>query len=297
MLAKKSKTGAIPDGDYSYELKWDGIRAIFVLRDQILTIFSRSGRDISRQFPELVRTAPRILANGVYDAEICCHNEEHIPSFPLVTSRLHLGSHHKEASRTNPATAYIFDILELDDQKLLFEAYSTRREYLADAIRGRSLYWEMSKRYDDGEALLRRARAEGREGIMAKLNSSPYYEGKRRAAWTKVKIKFHEDVLVVGYTDGTGKRSGFFGALILEDLEGHLCGRVGTGFTDEILAYVFSQLQRQGIRETSKGIRWLRRALTCEIEYMRNTGGARREPVFRRLIEEKGPSAPDETSV
>ena len=283
MLAKKSEAGTIPDGDYSYELKWDGIRAIIVIRDSGVTIFSRSGRDITRQFPELSRTGPRVLKPGVYDAELCCHNEDDIPAFPLVTSRLHLGSGRKAASRSNPATAYLFDVLEMDGEELLSEAYATRRLHLGTAMLHRSLYWELSQVHEDGRALLQRARDEGREGIMAKLNGAPYYPGKRRKAWTKVKIKFHEDVRIVGYTDGVGKREGFFGALILEDLDGNLCGRVGTGFTDVVLERVYQRLSDQGVRETSKGIHWLRRALSCEIEYMTNTGGARREPVFRGL--------------
>ena len=283
MLAKKSEAGIVPKGDYSYELKWDGIRAIIVCDSFTIRIFSRSGRDITEQFPELCRTGPKVLKSGVYDAEICCHNEDDIPSFPLVTSRLHLGSGHTQAARTNPATAYLFDLLEVGGETLIGETYTTRRHRLGESMLDRSLYWEVSGIFEDGHGLLRRVREEGREGIMAKHNKSPYYPGKRRNSWIKVKVKFHEDVLIVGYTDGLGKRDGAFGALILEDLEGNPCGRVGTGFTDKELLRIFARLHDCGIRETSKGIHWLNRALSCEIEYMTNTGGARREPVFRGL--------------
>lgn len=283
MLAKKNPDGELPQGDYLFELKWDGIRAIVAYDGKNITIFSRSGRDITQQFPELVRTAHNVLSPGVYDAEICCHDDNGIPSFPLVTSRLHLGSNHEAAARSNPATAYLFDILEVDGESLIDTPFSSRLECLADSLRGRGLYWSPSPVFEDGKRLLKLARDEGREGIMAKSASATYYEGKRRKAWIKVKLKFQEDVRIVGYTDGQGKREGYFGALILEDMEGNPCGRVGTGFTDVALRDIFARLRAQGIRETSKGIHWLSRALSCEIEYMTNTGGARREPVFRGL--------------
>ena len=71
---------------------------------------------------------------------------------------------------------------------------------------------------------------------MVKDLKGRYEEGRRSPSWLKVKHWNVERTLVVGYTEGSGKRDGLFGSLILAQPgpDGHLkyVGKVGSGFND-----------------------------------------------------------------
>ena len=70
---------------------------------------------------------------------------------------------------------------------------------------------------------------------MAKRRSSPYRPGDRSGDWVKVKIVRAQEVVIGGWTEGQGGRSGSLGALLLgipEDGGLTYVGKVGTGFDD-----------------------------------------------------------------
>ncbi|NJN42929.1 MAG: hypothetical protein HC811_12550, partial [Flammeovirgaceae bacterium] len=78
MLSESQATP--PVGDYFYELKWDGIRAMVVLEDGQIKIYSRNQNDITKQFPELQIGEKAFRANnGVFDSEIVCLDKEGRP--------------------------------------------------------------------------------------------------------------------------------------------------------------------------------------------------------------------------
>ena len=52
MLATDTRTP--PTGEYAWEIKYDGIRAQIYKNGNKISIFSRSGRNITERFPELV---------------------------------------------------------------------------------------------------------------------------------------------------------------------------------------------------------------------------------------------------
>jgi bifunctional non-homologous end joining protein LigD len=77
------------------------------------------------------------------------------------------------------------------------------------------------------------------EGIVAKRLDSVYEEGRRSTAWLKIKNRRRQDLVIGGWLDGEGKREGLAGALLVGYHEGDrlvYAGRVGTGFTDAMLA-------------------------------------------------------------
>lgn len=288
MLAKKGD--AIPrGGDWAFELKWDGIRAIIKTTDTTTRIWTRKGREVTPQFPELCKPLRDALGTGVWDAEIIVTGKDGKPSFPLATGRLHLGNEVAilGAGLATPATAMIFDCLEAGSERWADEFWYLRREVLEEIIE-ESPRVKLSPVSDDGEALMKLARQQDLEGIMAKNRHGLYHEGKRRKDWTKVKCQCIEDVYVVGYTDGQGKRDGVFGALLLQDKDGNDAGRVGTGFTDAQLAEYWVLLRAVGVRSTttkgSEQLHWLKRKLPAEVKAMyRTPDGSYREPVFREF--------------
>ncbi len=223
-----------PGADWSFELKWDGFRAIATVRGGEATLRSRNDNDLTERFRSVATALPgAVLAPyAVLDGEICSLDEQGRSSF----SALQQGA---------GSLAYVaFDLLEWNGESVVSRPLEERRQLLAQAIRpGGSVL--LSPVFDDGPGMLSYAREHGLEGVVAKRLSSRYHPGKRTTDWVKVKLRDTADLVVCGYTTGTGRRAGSFGGLILgrEAPDGlAYAGNVGSGFSDGELARVRVEL-------------------------------------------------------
>ena len=93
----------------------------------------------------------------------------------------------------------------------------------------------------------------GLEGAVCKRADSLYHDGKRTRDWVKVKCTRRQEMVIGGFTDPQGSRTGF-GALLLgvyDDGELRYSGKVGTGFDEQTLDDV-AQAARQARAETSR---------------------------------------------
>lgn len=285
-----------PEGDYSYEVKWDGIRALIGLEGGRIRIRTRNQNDVTDRFPELQTPEGLRATCGLFDAEIVYLDEEGKPEFQKIINRLKTSSSDaiKRRSKTQPAHAYFFDCLYLDGRPLVDEPLSRRYQWLQDVIRPGHQY-RLSEFMEDGEGLFKAAKEHHLEGIMAKKKDSLYLAGQRSDLWLKVKVQQTADCFVIGYTGGSGDRSEYFGALHLADKkEGELKyrGKVGTGFDQSTLKEMYDELQ--DLEETSKPVEheirdkkdttWVAPRLVVEVTYSSVTeDGLFREAVFARL--------------
>jgi len=299
MLAESSNQ--VPQGDhYLYELKWDGIRAIITIDEGEITIRSRNGQDITNQFPELkIPEKAFHTVSGVFDGEIVCFDPHGKPSFSKIITRL------KQSGKTNiehktsscPAFCYLFDCLYIDGRSLINDPLWQRREWLIDTIKKDTPY-RVSENVEDGKALLQATKNMGLEGIMVKEMNSKYVIGKRSNAWIKVKNRNTADCVIVGYTQGKGDRSSYFGALqIAQESNGKLIyrGKVGTGFNQKkmkdltlLMEKFITKKKPLSIKmEDEKASTWLKPQLVCEVAYASITNNNTfREPVFLHLRED-----------
>lgn len=284
-------------GDYLFEVKWDGIRAMISLDEGVMKIRSRNNKDITKSFPELLIPDKAFRATGVlFDCEIVCLDDAGKPVFKDVISRMHQTTDGAidRARAKFPAICYIFDCLYLDGRVIVNEPLTRRRAWLKDVVRPDTPY-RVSEVVDEGDELFEAAKQMGLEGIMAKERNSPYLVGKRSAQWLKVKTRQTADCLIIGYTKGKGGRETSFGALhIAQPENGHLryVGKVGTGFDDRMLKSMYQELKK--FREIKKPIKektlddvatiWIEPKLFCEVQYASMTKDKMfREPVFLRL--------------
>lgn len=296
MLASQERE--VPAGDYWYELKWDGIRALVSVDEGELKIRSRNQRDITAQFPELVIPEEAFrVSSGLFDGEIVCFDAEGHPDFKRVVSRLHHTSEAaiKRAAERHPAYCYLFDCLYLDGRPLIRDPLARRRDWLEDAVRRHQPY-RVSEIMLDGKVFFEAVRDMGLEGIVAKDPDSAYQPGKRTQSWIKVKVRQTEDCVVVGYTAGKGDRSGLFGALqVAVETEDGLVyrGKVGTGFGVQLMKEIFAELKKRPVVERPVAEKpaddaettWIEPELSCEVQYASITkNGTFREPVFVRLL-------------
>jgi bifunctional non-homologous end joining protein LigD len=295
MLAATAET--VPHGgEWRFEIKWDGFRAIARVDGDEVRLWSRNGKSLERG--GIAQALPPALTSTdcVLDGELVAFDEHGVPSFALF-------------QQGKGAIAYVvFDLLELDGQRVTGEPWTRRRELLAGLVRPGAAAIVLSQVYEDGEALLDAARRRGLEGVMAKRSGALYKPGKRSDDWRKVKLRQEAVLRIAGYTSGQGARTRL-GALILatDDLE--YAGNCGSGLSEadmrELLA-AFAPLRREtsplrGAGPTGPAARthitWVEPALACEVEFAEWTQDHRlRAPVFKRLAKEqpvtKKPSKP-----
>jgi bifunctional non-homologous end joining protein LigD len=296
MLAQSSNK-PFDSPDYLYEVKWDGIRTFISLDEGRVTIRSRSQRDITNSFPELLIPEQAFRATcALFDAEIVCLDEKGQPVFEHVINRLQQRSDAAIARgrSRHPAVCYVFDLLYLDGRPIMSEPLTRRRAWMIDSLRPNPVY-RVSEAVDQGTDLYEAAAAIGLEGIIAKERNSVYVPGKRSPSWIKIKTRQTTDCIIIGYTKGKGDRDATFGALHIGRYRGErlvYLGKVGTGFDERSAKVILSELKK--LKETKRLIKekplddsvsvWVEPALVCEVQYASIVStGLLREPVFLRM--------------
>jgi len=288
-----------------FEIKWDGVRTLAFCEGGATRLFSRSGREVTGQYPEFADLHRKLkVGNAVLDGEIVALNSMAMPSFELLQGRINLSRGFDIARGVEriPLDFVLFDLVFSEGEWRGGLPLEARLDLL-----DRSMSWDGRILKSDpvpenGVALFEAVNAKGLEGIVAKRLGSPYLPGKRSRDWIKVKTVQRADCVIGGWTKGQGNRSGSIGALLLGayDSEGNLryVGSVGTGFTDRRLDFVRRSIEQ--IESTSnpfserpaiKTVSWCRPELVCEVEYRELTAATRlRAPSFKALRSDKSPA-------
>ncbi|MXW35282.1 MAG: hypothetical protein F4Z60_06905 [Chloroflexi bacterium] len=125
------------DPAWLFEPKLDGIRALVTIEDGAATLRARSGRDITAQYPALVRAlAGQPAATAVLDGEIVALDERGAPSFEVLQQRMGLQNAEEiaVADADLPVLFFAFDVLHLDGHDLRRVALEHRAEVLARVL-------------------------------------------------------------------------------------------------------------------------------------------------------------------
>ncbi|KAB8161327.1 DNA ligase [Streptomyces sp. 3MP-14] len=232
---------------WAYEWKWDGYRCCLrVAADGTTRLTSRNGNDLTPTYPELAQAGEGPLAgrSAVLDGEIVALGPDGGPDFGRLQRR-HQRRHPGRALLAEiPVVFFAFDLLLLDDERLLDHPYRRRRtalEALPADPAGRIAVPPAQLGADaDPERLLRVAERHGLEGLVAKRLDSPYQPGRRSPRWVKTPLVRTVEVVVGGWQAGAGRRDGTVGSLLVgaHDEDGRLryVGHVGSGFSEAVLA-------------------------------------------------------------
>ncbi|HLI43938.1 MAG TPA: non-homologous end-joining DNA ligase [Acidimicrobiales bacterium] len=306
MLAVPGHELPQPDREWSFELKWDGIRTIVYVSQGRTTLQSRNGRDLTGALPELRALGEQLGHNeAVLDGEVVVFDDAGRPSFQLLQGRIHAtgrGSRNRPIGR--PVTLVLFDLVYLGGELLCDLAYRERRRRLESLGLERGASWTVSPRFEGGGSdVLVVSRQQGLEGVVAKRSDSPYRAGRRSADWVKVKNLQTEEVVIGGWALGQGQRAGQIGSLLVgvPSVDGlRYVGRVGSGLSGAELSHL---ARRLAPLESSlspfagelparyrKEVTWVRPELVGEVRFYEWTGdGLLRHPVWRGLREDKSP--------
>ncbi len=198
MLAKP--VAKIPPGMH-YEAKWDGFRSI-VFRDSTeVELGSRTGKPLTRYFPELVAALrERVPRRCVLDGEIVIAREGRL-DFDALTERIHpADSRVRTLAERTPASFVAFDLLALDDESLLDVPLTDRRALLDRALAETTAPVHLAPATTDlavAERWFEQYEGAGLDGIVAKPLDLHYRQDER--AMFKVKHERTADVVVAGY--------------------------------------------------------------------------------------------------
>jgi ATP-dependent DNA ligase len=223
MLAKLGDE--LPVGEYLYEPKWDGFRAIVFREEGDVYIQSRDARPLDRYFPELHDALlERLPKNCVVDGEIVIATA-HGLDFDALQLRLHpAASRTEKLSKETPSSFIAFDVLAVEGRTLMTASQATRRAALEQLLRRAKppVYLTPATR-DRAIALdwLTRFEGAGLDGVVAKPESGIYLPGKR--AMIKVKHARTADCVVAGFRWYKGGKDAIGSLLLgLYDMSGAL---------------------------------------------------------------------------
>ena len=286
----------LPEGEeWAYEPKLDGFRAIIFVDGEESYIQSRSGKPLSRYFPELSFPTGRYVLDG----ELVIRDADGNPTFDSLQMRLHPAE-----TRINllaeevPATFVAFDLLAEGKDKLLKLPLRERRDRLESLAKGNASIELTPLTADTGQAdeWLRKT-----EGVIAKQLDAPYVPGKRKGM-AKVKRERTIDCVVLGLRPG--KEQGTVGSLILGLYDGDELRPVGhiSGFNAERKRSLRKMLKplETGEHGSAEPSRWagerdlewieLRPELVIEVGYDHAAAGRIRHGTrFLRFRDDKEP--------
>ncbi len=290
------------DEDWTYEIKWDGYRALAFRKENTTELVSRNGKSFSEKFYPVFEAVRAWNIDAVIDGEIVVVDEKGI-------SRFHkLQNWRSEAD--GRLLFYVFDVLWYRGKKLTTLPLSQRMAVLQSIVPADSGIIHMGFSITGrGTDFFTTAQQMGMEGIIAKKLSSTYLPGERSRDWLKIKAQKRQEVIIVGYTHNEGSPKLFSSLLLGMYNKGKLyyAGKVGTGFNDKMqreMMTLFKPLivprsPLQKIPDYNKPTRfrpapphaeatWLKPELVCEVSFTEVTeDGVFRHPSFKGMREDK----------
>jgi bifunctional non-homologous end joining protein LigD len=296
-----------PAGDWTYEIKFDGFRALALKNAAGTRLLSRNEKDLVEKFPEVAAAVAALgVDDAIIDGEIVALDDQGRSSFQLLQA-------YELGDAKPPLHYYVFDLLRLNGESLVDLPLAERKARLKKLLgrKAAGVIRYSASLGSDVAALLKQAQSVGLEGLIGKRTDSPYEIGRRSGAWIKLKLHHEQEFVIGGYTPPAGSRT-HFGALLIGVHQGKkllFTAKVGTGFNHALLRALHDRFQKllrdecpfDNLPETKtsrygqtitasvmKTCRWLKPVLVCQVRFSEWTrDGSLRQPVFLGLREDK----------
>ena len=296
-------------GDWLYELKFDGIRALAIKNGRTVQLISRNEKKLNDRFPEIAQAAADFDAHEcVVDGEVVAMDKEGRSSFQLL-QRAELDD------RDAPLAFYVFDLLQWDGRSLIALPLMVRKELLTRLVPTGDVIRFSGALGSDAKTLLPEIKRRGLEGLIGKQRNSVYEPGRRSGIWIKLKCVTEQEFVIGGFTPPAGARKHFGALLVGYYSEGsaslRFAGKVGTGFDTKLLSSLHKRMRAeerntcpftdlpskqngewvQGITPSMmRKMHWVNPKLVCQVKFSEWTRDLKlRQPVFVGLREDKDP--------
>jgi bifunctional non-homologous end joining protein LigD len=281
--------GPFDDPGWIFEDKYDGFRMVAKIESGKVTLYSRNGQVISRNYIEVAQALEGVKGDAVIDGELVALDENGVSHFQLLQNAL----------RRQAKLLYCaFDLMFQDGEDLRALPLIERKKRLKAILPKHRLVAFSRHRKTFGTKFFEEAGRKGLEGIMAKRASSKYLSGARTDDWLKIKTSKRQEVVIAGFT-APKKTRPFFGALVLAVRDGdgwRYIGHVGTGFSHATLEELHGKLIRLKAAKSpfTRKVKdeavttWVKPALVAEVKFTEWTSsGEMRHPVYLGLREDK----------
>jgi bifunctional non-homologous end joining protein LigD len=303
---KALSVDSIPAGRWHLEIKHDGFRAVAVINKGTVELWSRNYKPLTGDYPEVVAALGQFrCVNAVLDGEIVALDAEGRSRFQLLQGRGMPGP--------RPTIVYyVFDLLHHDGRSLVPLPIEERQKAMAALIGNRSDAIRISPVFDaEPEALLEAVKAQGLEGIIAKIPGSPYEPDRRSGTWLKCKVHGEQEFVIAGFTPPKNSRP-YFGAILVGYYDrGKLnyAGKVGSGFDHARLKALYDDFKQREIEacpfanlpaprgsrfspgmtaSAMREVTWVKPELVAQVRFTEWTDdGLLRHPVFLGLRKDK----------
>jgi bifunctional non-homologous end joining protein LigD len=282
MLATLSRERDLGD-DWWLERKLDGVRCLGIVQGGSAVLRSRNRLPLA--FPA-VAAALAPLGDAIVDGEVVAVGED---GEPLGFQAL---------QRHGSAVLWAFDLLWLGGEDLRPRPLHERHAALAAAVTPGPALRVSAPVPGPSRDAYERACAAGWEGLIAKRTAAPYRGGRSRD-WLKLKCVLEQEVVIGGFTEPQGTRSGLGALLIGYHESGALryAGKVGTGFDAATLVSLRARLEPletasapfdEPVKPRPAGAHWVRPELVAQVGFAEWTAAGRmRQPRFLGLREDK----------
>lgn len=284
MLATLADAPPSDPKSWSYELKYDGFRAVVAISNGEIAMLSRNEIDLAPRFPKTYQALKKWNVNEIIvDGEIVVLDETGAPRFQLL-------------QRSGKERMVIFDVLWLDGEDLRKKTYLERRKILKKLKPPAGIFIAQTLAMS-GEEALQHASKSGWEGIIAKRNTSTY-EPRRSKEWLKIKAIQQQELIIAGWQPSNANERDI-GSLHLAfyDEAGDLryAGKVGTGFSSKLRSWFREELTKDEVAKPLvkdaprvKTAHWVKPRFVAQVSFTEWTSDNRlRHPSFLGLREDK----------
>ncbi|MGE6355306.1 DNA ligase D [Flavobacterium sp. NPDC079362] len=290
------------DPYWSYEVKWDGYRALAYVQNGLVAIASRNNKSFAAKYYPITATMEKWSIDAVLDGEILVIGRDGKANFSALQNWRSEADGH--------LAYYVFDLLWYNGRDITALPLSQRQAILKEILPGDDDRIRLSQVFtSNGLDFFDAAKKMGLEGIMAKRMTSVYSPGARNKEWLKIKVNRRQEVVIAGYTKNDNSSKQFSSLLLGVYQNGVLeyVGKVGTGFSDKLqneMMQEFTPLITDTIPfaktpDINKPSRfrpnpphatatWLKPSLVCEVSFAEvTTDGVFRHPSFQGMRSDK----------
>jgi DNA ligase D-like protein (predicted ligase) len=286
MLATLTQT-YFSNKEWIYEHKFDGERCLAFKKKGVVTLLSRNRHSMNDTYPELVKALmQQETDNFIIDGEIITRNDKGVSDFQALQGRINVRAYTEEGFKQKkvPIVYCVFDLMYVDGYDTRALPLYLRKKLLKKLLKYSKTVVYTTDVVGKGIPLFKKACKLKWEGVIAKRADS-LYVGKRSRDWLKFKCIMQQELVIGGYTDPRQSRQ-HFGALLVGYYDkGKLryAGKVGTGYTEEVLTMLAKKLTRLkrvscpfvDYDESTQGVHWVKPELVAEFQFAQWTNSGK----------------------
>ncbi|MEK3886125.1 DNA ligase D [Bacillus sp. FSL K6-3431] len=283
-------------GDWYYEIKYDGFRGILNWSIEECILLSRNGKDLLPLFPELKafllkhQDSITDLLPLKLDGELVILENDWKANFQAIQKRGRLRSKEKiyEAANTRPCKFLAFDLLSTNQTSTVTLPYMKRKAMLLSIFKRLgfsvtpSTKNEMLVQYvpfhSKYSSLLEKMQAYDSEGIVVKLSSSPWEEGRRTSTWLKIKNWKTASCFLTAFDENNG----FFHIGVWKNDTVFPLGLFINGLETETKLAIKSTIMQNYDQRIGSLIK-IKPGICLDLYYIEWNGEQLREPYFKEL--------------